>query len=287
MFLRIQGITIPVPDENARRQPTAAGSRRRAGRGDLNDPRRGVRGGSQFSTDILPGSEADAFEGLLGGRGHVWLLKDGFASGRGLHPEPGYRLIRFDPTWVSTLFPDVPGQMTIDAGANGHFMTIDPQIEDDTCWTFVAYVDGEHQARRGDGAAFDVDGDLDPTILAPGGGTGIFIKMIDGRLFFYLDDASAHTIELMMLFPFIAPADWILQWNGGGFPIGPAPILGADGDFREESKVWLFSETLAQPFEIIVDDGVWDPASRRVPFRLRDVPPQFLRDVSLPIGVVS
>ena len=285
-FVKIDGFPIGVIETPATRAGTRKGQRSRSARGQIRDPRRGQRATYSFATEPLTREEADAHEGWLLGRGHIWHFSDGLHAASQLGFDPGYSGIRLDPTTTGPT-ADFPGVATVIEATGRPFAAIDAQIEDDEKWTVGVTIDGETKFKRGDGFGFLEDGDKSTTFLEPGSGIDMSVRVIDGRVFLIseLSAPPAFELGLLAIWPFLIPDRWFGLWNAND--AGPRPILRCEGEAFREDPIWCVGDVLPQTQIEIEDGAAWDVAARSIRFRLTEVPPKYFSPDALPLGTIT
>lgn len=237
-FLSLNGFTMEVAINNARRRVTSAGKRRRAYRGQMRDGTRGNRRELKLRTCFHDHEEAQAMIHLVNGEGHVVYFREGWDAATGLSPVvEDLSNCRFDR--AETPFPGYePGSFRSES--DQRMMTFDAQLKDD--WTLHGWVriDGEvwePYTRTSDGCAY-VAGVRDDTLWDNTWGN-YSVDVLDGRLHLMGNGGDITWLHHLCLLPWVASEEMVLAWHAATKPWGPMPLLRVEGDLITSSEEFM------------------------------------------------
>lgn len=291
-FLNVNNVTFPIANETPRRTIVRQSSPMRSFRGQVRDPRRGIRRSWAMETAFASAEEATAFQNLLHGRGHFFDLRDGLHASTGLGPRPGYDGFYIDPTKLHGSDTSV---VVFDTAKTGEFMSVDAQLADD--WTILWYEDANdnntwaHMARTSDGRGLE-DGVRDDDVGVPAAGASeVTFDVIDGVVRFQKENGIDLNWDDVVILPYLLPDSFITQLSAAAQPFGPCPLLLVEGDTILADLTYAFGEVTQTDF---VPGGSkqasvgWMNDARVVRFNISEVTDTFVNDTLVPAqGIVD
>ena len=227
-FLRLNGIVVPVAQDQASLAPEAIGKMRRTAGGSINASRRLRKGGWKFTTALQLAADALAFRELICGEGHVLSFDSSFYTSQGMAP------VSIGSDWALTASAPKFGAKCAIVTTTNHLVY--QFFSASSAWTLAWWWNEgafAHYVLNSAGAAW-VNGVGGFTA----GDTAGLDNVTAGAAAFAATGGTARLDDVVAL-PFLAPATWPPQmyaWGAtAGQPFSQLPFLVADGLFVEQN----------------------------------------------------
>ena len=261
-FLAIGGFPVPVQDGSASLSTVRQGQKSRSPSGLLRTSQRDDRLEMAGVTRYYATEDADAFEGLVNGRGHVFHFQDGLQSFTGLQPEPNYAGLTID-TGAATA--NINGSLDITQGSFrlrynaqlGHNWTVQWREYDGADWSIatltaggLSYLDGAATAGVGSTA------------------TALAVEVLDGVVrLSYSGSGTLDKLADLVVLPYNMTAEMVQPLHATNYNFSPLPMLKLSGGALPQPMLAVGQVASSSVVQGNVN-GSWENNLRQVSFLL-------------------